>query len=56
MAWLHSHAHVIDTDDDKSSNGKDIIFTVDIDPANEGRFEERFGYAVDDKNTNKEAG
>ena len=56
MAWLHSHAHVIDTSDDNSGNGKDITFTVDIDPANEGRFEERFGYAVEGKKTNKEAG
>lgn len=40
MAWLHSHAHVID----KTTEDNELRFVVDIDPADEGRFQERYGY------------
>lgn len=40
MAWLHSHTHVID----KTTDENELTFIVDIDPADEGRFQERYGY------------
>ena len=40
LAWLYARGHVIDRKDKE----KKITVTVDIDPADQGRFEDRFEY------------
>lgn len=40
LAWLYSRTHVLDRQD----KDKTITVTVDIDPADQGRFEDRFEY------------
>lgn len=40
LAWLHARTHIVDRIDKE----KAIALTVDIDPADQGRFEDRFRY------------
>lgn len=41
LAWLHSHAHVTAQEE---GDERCTLITVEIDPANRGRFKDQFGY------------